>query len=69
MQSVTATFICGTSCRWTSTIWSLTTLVVLTEIVEIVKHQVHVLLFLTLQVVNNPLILVHLDPDVCICLP
>lgn len=32
------------------------------KIVEVVEHQVHVLLLLTLQVMNDPLILVYFDP-------
>ena len=39
------------------------------EIVEVVKHQVHVLLLLTLQVVDYSLILMDLDPDVRVRLP
>lgn len=34
------------------------------EIIEIVKHEVHVLLLLPLQMVYNSLVLVHLYPDV-----
>ena len=68
MQSVTATFICCSSCRRPSTIRTLATLVVLAEIIEIVEHQVHIFLFLTLQMVNDSLVLVDFDPNVRICL-
>ena len=39
------------------------------KVVKVVEHEVHVLLFLTLEVVDDPLILVHLDSDVSISLP
>ena len=38
------------------------------EIIEVVEHEIHVLLLLALEVVYDPLVLVHFDPDVCICL-
>jgi len=39
------------------------------EIVEIVEHEIHIFLLLALQVMDNSLILVHLDPDVRVGLP
>ena len=68
MQSVTATLICCTSCSWTSTIRSLTSLVILTKVVEIVEHEIHVFLFLALQMMNNALVFVNLNSDVRISL-
>jgi len=38
------------------------------EIVEVVEHEVHVLLLLALQMVDDSLIFVHLDSDVCVSL-
>lgn len=43
-------------------------LLVLVKIVEVVKHEIHVLLLLTLQVVDNPLIFVNFDSYVSISL-
>ena len=40
----------------------------MTEIIEVVEHQVHVLLFFTLQMVNDPLIFVYLDSNVGVSL-
>lgn len=45
-------------------IWS----VRIVKIIEVVKHEIHVFLFLSLQVMDNPLIFVHLYPDVSISL-
>lgn len=41
---------------------------VVAEIIEIVKHEVHVLLLFFLQVVNNPLIFVNFYSNMRICL-
>jgi hypothetical protein len=38
------------------------------EVIEIIEHQVHVFLLLFLQVVNNSLVFVNLNSDVCVCL-
>ena len=39
------------------------------KVVKVVEHEVHILLLLTLEVVDDPLILVHLDSDMSISLP
>lgn len=39
------------------------------EVVEVVEHEVHVFLFLALQVVDDSLVLVHLNSDMGVCLP
>ena len=39
------------------------------EIVEVVEHQVHVLLLFALQVMDDSLVLVHFDTNVSIGLP
>lgn len=39
------------------------------EVVEVVEHEIHILLFFTLQVVDDSLILVHFDADVGVSLP
>ena len=52
------------SCCWSSTIRSCACLVA--EIIEIVEHQIHVFLFVLLQVMNDSLVFVDFDPDVSI---
>ena len=52
------------SCRRPSSIWRAW----IVEIIEVVEHEVHIFLFLSLQMVYNPLILVHLYPDMRISL-
>ena len=70
LQSVTATFVCGTTGGRTSSIGSLASLIVCrAEIVEVIKHQIHILLFLTLQMMDDSLILMNFNSDMSICLP
>lgn len=38
------------------------------ELIEVVKHEIHVLLLILLQVMDDSLILVHFNSDVCISL-
>lgn len=52
------------SCRRPSSIWRAW----IVEIIEVVEHEVHIFLFLSLQMMYNPLILVHLYPDMRISL-
>ena len=48
------------SCRRPSSIWRAW----IVEIIEVVEHQIHVLFFVNLQMVDYPLIFVNLDSDV-----
>ena len=58
LQSVTAAFVCGTCL-----------VIRRAEIVEVIKHQIHILLFLTLQMMDDSLIFMNLDSNVRVCLP
>lgn len=44
-------------------------LVVKVEVVEVVEHEIHVFLFLSLEVVDDALVFVHFNSDVSIRLP
>ena len=39
------------------------------KVIKVIEHQVHVLLLLSLQVVDDSLVFVNFYPDVRICLP
>ena len=70
LQSVTAAFVCGTTSGRTPSIRSTSCLVIRrAEIVEVIKHQIHILLFLTLQMMDDSLIFMNLDSNVRVCLP
>lgn len=65
MQLVTTALVVWPAGRGSPTIRSL---ISMTKIVEVVKHQVHILLLLTLKVMDDALVLVHLDSDVRVSL-
>ena len=54
------------SCCWSPTVGCAC---LVAEIVEIIEHQVHIFLFVLLEVVNYSLVFVNFDPDVSISLP
>ena len=54
------------SCCWASPVGSYVSII---EVVEVVEHEIHILLFFSLEVVNDSLILVDFDSDVRISLP
>lgn len=54
-----------TSCSWSSPVWGVVTII---KVIKIIEHQVHVLLFFTLKVVDNALVFVDFDPDMSISL-
>jgi len=55
----------GSPCCWASSIRSGPSII---KVVEVVEHEVHVLLLLTLEMVNDALVFVHLDADVGVSL-